>query len=739
MPDQPVTPDPTPRTARGTKWAAGGICVLLAALVWLVFGQTLGFDFVNFDDPENVYENTQMPKGLTVGGLAYAFTHSQVGHWDPLTTLSHLMVSQICGLAPGGHHLGNVLLHGIAAILLFLVLWRMTSALWRSAFVAAVFAIHPLHVESVAWVTERKDVLSGVFFMLTLAAYVRYVRQPQSSARYLAVAAFFLLGLMSKSMLVTLPFVLLLLDYWPLGRFATTASPRSFLATFRTLLREKIPLFGLAAICAGIQILANQKAIVSSEKMPLPIRAGNAVVAYADYIAQTFYPAGLSVFYPHPGNTLPASRIAVALSLLLAISAIALALRKTRPWFLVGWLWYLGMLVPVIGLIQSGDLARADRYTYLPQIGLCLAFTWAAAELCARIPRRSLLLGSLCAIAIAALAFTARRQTAHWRDSEALWNHSLACDPNNALAHDNLGCAIDVKGRNDEGFLHHRRAVDLKPDYENAQANVGIYLLNNGEVGEAIVHFRKALETKPAFASAHNNLGNALVRTGQFEEAIGHYRSALESQPDYPEAEANLGVAFVQTGRVANGIVHYEKALELKPDYTMARTNLANAFLQTGRIREAVDHLEKVVALKPGNALAHSNLAFGLLQSGATRDAIAQFEKALELQPGISSAQNTLAWLLATHPDATLRDGPRALTLARQASESAGGKNPVLLRTLAAACAEAGRFDEAVQTAQRALQLPEAQADPRLKAALQTQLARYQSGAPFHEGEALNE
>ena len=515
------------RLTRPRQWIPVAVCLFLAALVWAVFGQTRGFGFVNYDDPATVYENREVAQGLTLDGLGYAFTHSQVGHWDPLTTLSHMLVCQLCGLAPGGHHLGNVVLHAVAACLLFLVLWRMTSALARSAFVAAVFAIHPLRVESVAWVTERKDVLSGVFFMLTLAAYVRYVRRPPAVKHYAAVVLLFALGLMSKSMLVTLPFVLLLLDYWPLGRFATADSGQSFRTVFTALVREKIPLFAMSALCALIQIFANREGIVSSEKMPLATRAGNAVVSYADYLGQMFYPAHLVVFYPHPGSSLPGWKIALSLALLLALSATAWRLRHTRPWLLTGWLWYLVMLLPVIGLIQSGELARADRYTYLPQIGLYLLLTWTASELCATLRYRRLLLGSLAAAILAALALASHRQTAHWHGNDTLWSHTLACIPDNAVAHDHLGDALNLAGHSAEARFHYQRAVESDPAYAVARNNFGLALFSNGQPGEAIAQYQKALEIRPGYAFAHNNLANAFLETGRFEEAITHYLRAF--------------------------------------------------------------------------------------------------------------------------------------------------------------------------------------------------------------------
>ena len=686
------TTRPVPPVVKGAA-----ICLALAALVWLVFGQTQTFDFVNYDDGPNLSENADVQRGLSLAGLVWAFTHSQVGHWDPLTTLSHMAVCHWFGENAGPHHVANVLLHALGSVLLFLVLWRMTSARWRSAFVAAVFAIHPLRVESVAWVTERKDVLSGVFFFLTLGAYLLYTRRPQSIARYTGVIVLFALGLLCKSMLVTLPFLLLLLDYWPLGRFAK-APP--FFTTFRALLREKIPLFVLSALCAIIQLIANREGIVSADKMPLSLRAGNAIASYADYIGQLFFPASLSVFYPHPEATLSAAKVTLSLALLLAISTAAVLLRRTKPWLLTGWLWYLGMLVPVIGLIQSGELARADRYTYLPQIGLCLLLTWTAADLCADLRHRGWLLGGLSGVILTALAFAAHRQTSHWRDSETLWNHTLASDPDNVLAHQNLGGALDLQGRRAEALFHHQRAVEIDPRHVAAQNNLGLALLDDHRVEEAIPHFQQAIAIQPSYPRAHNNLGTAYLQTGQLDEAIDHLKKAVELKPNYAAAHANLGNSYVRAGRLASGIVHYEKALEIDPTYAKARGNLGGALLQSGRAWEA----------------------------------IAQFEKTLAIQPEYPLIANNLAWVLATHPDASLRDGPRALSLAQAASKVAGDRSPIFLRTLAAASAETGHFDDALATVTRALSLIKLPAETATRDALLADQRLYEARAPLRQG-----
>jgi tetratricopeptide (TPR) repeat protein len=605
------------------RWTVFGVCIFLAAITWAVFGQTLRHGFVNFDDNDYVYQNLVVQKGLTLQGIVWAFTHVYAANWHPLTWISHMLDCQFYGLNPGGHHFTNVLLHTTTSILLFLLLWQMTGFLWRSAFVAAVFAIHPLRVESVAWVAERKDVLSGVFFMLTLGAYVRYARGPWSAARYGLVVALFALGLMSKPMLVTLPFVLLLLDYWPLNRLGDRR-------IVKRVILEKLPLLGLAAASCAVTLFAQTNALAPLDQISFPMRMGNALIAYVIYIGQMFWPMGLAVLYPFPANGGPFWEKILAPILLLSITAGVFGLRKSRPYLLVGWLWYLVMLIPVIGILQVGIQARADRYTYLPQIGLYLMLAWSAADLSASWRNRRTLLGGMAVVILAALMLCARAQAAYWRDSESLWIHTLACTTDN--------------------------------DY------------------------------------GQNNLGNALSQTGSVDEAIAHFQKAMQINPDYADAHYNLGVARFRTGRVDDAIAQYQKALQINPDFAQAHNNLGNALFQKGRVN----------------------------------DAIAHYQQALQINPDFAEAQNNLAWVLATGPQASLRNGNRAVELAERANQLTQDGNPVFLGTLAAAYAEAGRFPEAVKTAQRALQLAGTQPNPALADALQSQMKLYQAGLPFH-------
>jgi tetratricopeptide (TPR) repeat protein len=657
------------------RWTVLTVCIFLAAMTWLVFGQTLRHEFVSFDDNLYVCENPAVTHGLNLKGVGWAFTHTVVANWHPLTMMTHMLDCRLYGLNAGGHHLTNVLLHTASVILLFLVLRRMTGALWRSALVAAVFAIHPLRVESVAWVAERKDVLSGLFFMLTLWAYVRYVgkskaHSPKSKVFYGLVLLFFVLGLMSKPMVVTLPFVLLLLDYWPLNRFTPPPVPavtgkgdslKNHFLPWRLIL-EKIPLLALSgAACVATMMI--QKDIIAP--VPLALRIGNAAVSYVVYLRQMFCPAGLAVLYPYPQNSLPGWKIALAVVLLAAISAGVFLRRQRQPYLLMGWLWYLGMLIPVIGLVQVGGQAHADRYTYLPQIGLYLALIWAVGSLGAGWRHRRVVLGGLSTVILVALIFCARAQTSYWRNSEVLWTHTLACTSDNYIAHYNLGDALVKMGRRDEAIAQYQKTLQITPNYAEAHDNLGSVLLQKGRVDEAIAHYQTALRITPENATAHNNLGNALRQKGRVDEAIAQCQVALQINPDYADAHDNLGNALFQKRRVAEAITHYQKALQINPDY--------------------------------------------------------------------AEAHNNLAWVLATAPQVSLRNGDEAVKLAERANQLTGGKTPIILHTLAAAYAEAGRFGDAIRSVQKAIELAQAAGQKDLAERFTGELKLYEAGLPFHE------
>ena len=717
-------------------WVIPAICIFLAAITLAVYGQTLRFEFVNFDDNHYVYENSNVTSGLTLKGIDSAFTHGESDNWVPLTTISHMLDCQLYGLNAGGHHLTNVLLHIISVILLFLVLRQMTGTIWRSAFVATVFAVHPLHVESVAWVSERKDTLSGLFFMLTLGAYVHYVRRPPSLPRYLMVLLLFALGLMSKPMLVTLPFVLLLLDYWPLKRFSNDESVHG-LKNFSVpvqLVLEKIPLLMLSLAACIVTVLVQGHKIQAFNPLPFSMRAGNALVSCITYLWQMFYPANLAVLYPYPFNGLPVWKIIVAAVVLVAISLGAFLGRRKHAYLLVGWLWYLGMLVPVIGLIQVGDQALADRYTYLPQIGLYLILAWLAVELFIGWRNNPLILSSLAFVSIITLVFFARAQASYWTDSETLWNRALACTSDNALACYGLGDAQLQKGQVDEAIIQFQKALAIDSNYAPACNNLGFALAQKGQMDEAIIEYQKALAIDPNYAEACNNLGNALVQKGQMDEAIAEYQKALSINPNDADSYGGLGNALFEKGAVDEAITEYQKALSINPNYAEVCFDLGDALAQKGRVDEAITQFQKVLAINPNDAQTCNNLGNCLLQKGQVDDAVIEYQKALAIQPGFVEAQNALthiAWGLATSPDSSHRNGTEAIELAQETDRLTGGGDPGTAATLAAAYAEAGKFAEAITNVQRALQLASNQNNPAMIAALQAQLKCYQAGSPF--------
>jgi tetratricopeptide (TPR) repeat protein len=691
------------------------VCLVLAGMTFAVFGQTAGFGFVNYDDDVYVYENPVVSQGLTLRGVAVAATYGEIGHWHPLTWISHMADCQIYGLWAGGHHLTNVALQAIAAALLFLALKEMTGGFWRSAFVAGVFAIHPLRVESVAWISERKDVLSGVFFMLTLWAYARYTRRP-SRGRYAWVAIWFALGLLCKNTLVTLPFVLLLLDVWPLQRAIA----------FKKLAGEKIPLFVLSIVSCIITVLVPET-ISLPGRVPFLERIANALVSYGIYLRQMVFPTELAIPYLNPPGGLPFWEVGLSVGVLAAVSITVVALRKSRPYLLIGWLWYLGMLVPMLGIAQISYYAHADRYTYLPEIGIALAVTWGVGDISLNWKCRRMILGSLIVAIMVLLMARAWRQTRYWRNSETLWAHTVACTTDNYIASYSLGNAFLHGGKVDEARACYEKALQIRPDFAEAHYNLGNILLQSGKVDEAIAEYRQALTSKPTYAEACNNLGNALLQSGKVDQAIAQYQAALEIKPNYAEACNSLGNALLQTGKVNEAIAQFQKALQINPALTEAHFNFGVALDQEGKVNEAIPQYRQALELTSRNAKAQNNLGQDLLQQGNVKEAMACFQGALQIEPANPLLQNNLAWLLATASDNSLRNGSRAVELARQADALTGGENPIVLRTLAAAYAEAGQFGAAVDTARQALRQAEIQSNKELVGALQSEIKFYQA------------
>ena len=709
------------RTLNDQPWRVPTACVALAGISFAVFGQTVTHEFVDFDDGDYVYSNSVVSRGLTRQGFVWAFTQTHSANWHPLTWLSHMLDCQLYGLNPAGHHLTNVLLHSATVIALFLVLWQMTSAFWRSAFIAAVFAIHPLRVESVAWVAERKDVLSGLFFMLTIGAYVRYARRPSSPVCYGLVAFLFSLGLMCKPMLVTLPVVLLLLDYWPLRRSASAGR----------LVAEKLPLLALSAGLCVVTLLAQDKAMASMASISVPLRIANALATCMVYLRQMVWPVGLAVFYPYPYSGLPAWEVAESLAgaLLAGFSVVAWTWRGNRPWLLVGWLWYLVMLLPVLGLIQVGQQAHSDRYTYLPQIGIYIALTWLIAEW--RVSRTAR--GCVMAGVLTVLTVCACKQVGYWRNSEILWSHTLACTTGNSTAHYNLGSTFQQKGRVDEATAQYEKALQINPYSDRTHYNLGNILSERGRVDEAIAHYEIALQSNPNYAEAHVNLGIALCRTGRVDEGIIQYREALKINPAFAIAHNNLGNALLEKGMVNDAITEYQKAIEADPLYALVRFNLGNIFLEKGRVDEAIAQYQKALQIDPAYANVQHWLGIAFGQKGREREAISHLQSALQIEPSNMQIQNDLAWHLATCPEASLRNGKKSLELARQANDLAGGGNPIILQILAAACAEVGQFNDAKRNVQKAIELAPATGRQDLLEQLNNELKFYEAGRSLNK------
>ena len=635
------------------------LIALAIVLVTLgVYAQAGSFAFTNFDDPDYVARNEIVQRGFSAEGFRWAFTTYQMGNWNPLTWFSHMLDCELFGLNAGAHHWSSVILHTVNSLLLLWVLWRYTGSAERSGAVAALFAVHPLHVESVAWIAERKDVLSMFFWLLTMLAYIRYAEH-RTVWRYAAVLTCYAAGLMSKPMVVTLPCALLLMDYWPLKRAVA-------LRDWPKLLLEKAPLFLLTAGLSVVAFLAQSegKAIGSLEKFSFGARVGNALVAYAAYLGKTLLPENLAAFYPHPGNW-PLWQVIGALLLLLLVSAGALMTIRRLPYFATGWFWYLGTLVPVIGLVQVGDQAFADRYTYIPLVGFFIAWVWGLFDLAARLKWPEWAARAGIVAAVLACAAVAKAQARHWENSETLFAHAVAVTKNNFLAHYNLGQTLSVSGRIHEAIEHYQETLRLKPDHEGA----------------------------------HNNLGLTRALQGRLEEATNHYAAALQANPRSPDVHFNMGIAQLGLANTSQAIEHFEITLEGQPEHALAHRYLADALAARGNGNEALTH----------------------------------YRAALKLNPDDPETMNNLAWLLATHPQDSLRNGAEAVRLAQRACELTRNSVPSLLGTLAAAWAETGEFTRAVDAATRAETLASQQGKTALAAKNAMLRATYERGQPHRE------
>jgi Flp pilus assembly protein TadD len=585
------------------------ILLVLGAITFAIYAQVIGHQFITLDDPTYIRENPMVNRGVTLAGLAWAFTTFHATNWHPLTWISHMIDCQLFGTNAGGHLLVNALIHTANTLLLFWFLLRTTHARWPSALVAALFALHPLHVESVAWASERKDTLATFFGLLSLIAYVRYTEAPLIS-RYVSSAIALALGLLAKPMLVTWPFVMLLVDYWPLRRFAQSKSRKNFLVSIEPLLREKLPFFILVAASAVITLTAQSRggAVRTLAHDPIAVRLSNTVVSYAKYLLLTFWPNDLAVYYPLALTGIPRWQIIGAAFLLIAITVFCFLQRKVRPCLIVGWLWFLGTLVPVIGLVQVGGQIMADRYFYIPSIGLFIALVFGLADIAKSWRVSPALSAAIAGGVLLILATLTNAQIQRWRDSITLFEHTLAVTPPNLHIEFNLGLAMGGSGRYDE----------------------------------AAAHFAKTLQIDPKFYDGLVGMGVTRANQGRLPEAIEHYQVAIRSQPDEPKAHAQLAHALWEQNRDQDALEEIRRASQLAPRDADVRADLGLALELVGRIPEAIEQLHEALRLNPNNAETHNNLGLALLASGKARQSIPEFELALRLKPELKGAADNL-------------------------------------------------------------------------------------------------
>lgn len=751
-----------------------GIGLALAAATLAAYAPVWRNDFINVDDPEYVSENRQVQAGWTAENLRWAWTTFHAGYWQPVTWMSLQLDAHLFGLSPRAFHLDNLFWHVANVVLLFALLRRLTGSLWRSAAVAMLFALHPMHVESVAWVTERKDVLSAFFGLLSLWAYAAYAAKP-GLGRYLAVAMTLALGLMAKPMLVTWPCVMLLMDVWPLRRargshaneqaqtkVSTDLSP----ARRRWLIVEKLPLFVLVAAFSFITVRAQGQVLVSLSRLPLEVRVGNAALSYVWYVAKSFWPVDLLPFYPLPSATPAWSQVVAAAVLLAGITAALSVLARRRPYLLVGWLWFLGTLTPVIGLMQAGEQGRADRFVYLPHIGLFIFLVWGIGDLLVGMRIPEMAAGIASAVVFPAIGILTFLQAGYWRDSVSLWEYTIRTSPENSMAHSNLGAEWLKQGKLAKALPHLWEAVRLNPTNWQGQFNLGVALERQGQLDPAIEHYAAALRIKPDLAFAHANWGAVLVARRNEDEAFGHFAEALRLDPSLAPAQFNWGVGLMQQGKTDDALRHFEDALRLDPNLAAAHLNLGRLLADMNRLDESVQHYREAARIRLAEA-ALSNLARVLARQKKWEEASAAFRQALQAEPFSLDARcglawtlyhrgqietarqyyqeasrinprwpqmaNGRAWSLCTHPESRERDPTLAIELAEQACQISENRNAGYLDTLAAAHANAGHFEQAISFGREALALATAARDSELAAAIEARVRLYEQHRPFRD------
>jgi tetratricopeptide (TPR) repeat protein len=664
-------------------------------------------DFVGYDDPTYITDNPNVNKGITVDSVIRAFTKPYVANWHPLTWLSHILDCEIYGLNALGHHITSVLIHTANSVLLFWVLRRMTRAAWASAFAAGMFAVHPVHVESVAWVSERKDVLSGLFWMLTMLAYARYAERPNFK-RYVFVLLAYMMGMMSKPMVVTLPFVLLLLDYWPLERIRrqrTEDGQRTEVAfqkeSMGWLIIEKIPLFALSGILCVITFIVQKGggAVIALEKIPLGYRIANMFFSYIRYIGKTIWPSRLAVIYPHP-HIHPTEATAVICALLLVLlTVLSIDIGRRRKYIAVGWLWYVGTLVPVIGLVQVGTQGIADKYMYLPMAGLLIIASWAVKDFIANRRRLKIAAAALAAAVLFCSVILTRVQVRHWQNNITLFEYATKVTEDNSRAETSYGIALAAAGRLDEAVLHLSNAIRTNPTNPEAINYLGKVFLNEGKIIEAIERFTELIKIEPDSAEAYYNLGMALGMQGKNDDAIKCFARVIELDAKYPDIDKRMGTALLSAGKPNEAIEYLQKSLQINPDEAVAYVSISIAYIKLGNYDLAIEN----------------------------------WTRAKESEPNIVEALNNPAWVLVTASDVSGEDANNAINFAERACEMTGNREAGILDTLAAAYAAAGEFSEAVETAEKAVSAAKAAGREEMAGAIQKRIELYKAGKRYRQ------
>jgi tetratricopeptide (TPR) repeat protein len=682
------------------------VAMLLMAATLLVYAPIRDHQFLHYDDDVYVTDDVRIRQGVTWYNLLWALTATEEGLWKPVTLYSHMLDVQLFGLNPAGHLLVNLLIHVGNAMLLFWVLHQATGALLPSALVAALFALHPLSVESVAWVAERKNVLSTLFWLLTMGAYVGYVRQP-SRLRYLGVLGSLVLGLMTKAMVVTLPCVLLLMDYWPLERLP--AKWEEFRKRLPSLVVEKLPFFVPVAAVSAVTIYGAEtvQGLQSLEELPLSARVGNALLGYGLYLKKMVWPVDLAVIYPLPRNALSVWPVVLAAMVLVVITVGVWRRRKESPYLVVGWSWFLGTLVPVNGLLQSGFQAMADRYAYVPMIGIFIMLSWGAVECLGDRGRgRKWLVGAGGCVFVT-LAILTRIQLSYWQDTTTLFEHAVQATADNYLAYNILGTELTLEKKFEDAIAHYQEALKINPEFSLAYHNFGVALVGEGRVDEAIEHYQEALRINPDYTQAHHDLGVVLAGEGRVDEAIKHYQEALRINPEFSQAHHDLGAALVGEGRVDEAVERYQEVLKIDPHHVQVHHSLGVALVAQGRVDEAIEHYQEALKIDPQDAQVYYNLGVALVGEGRLDEAIEHYLEALKIDPEFALSYHNLGVVLVEQGrvDEAIEYFEKALKISPQDAQTH--------YNLGVALVEQGSLEMAIEHFSRSLEIDPQQVDAR--------------------------